>query len=75
MFSKIPVPTVEWKEENMKYVFIFFPFVGAVIGGIVGAIVACCKNKPPKMMGINDTNINNEYENKAKAEVELFSNK
>ena len=34
MFSKIPVPQAEWTKENMKYMFCFFPFIGAVIGGI-----------------------------------------
>ena len=24
MYSKIPVPAVEWKEENMKYAMCFF---------------------------------------------------
>lgn len=35
MYSKIPVPQFEWKEENMKYVLCFFPWVGAVIGMFV----------------------------------------
>ena len=35
MYSKIPVPRTEWKEEDMKYVFIFFPIVGVVIGGLI----------------------------------------
>ena len=34
MYSKIPVPHTEWKEEDMRYVFIFFPFVGVVIGAL-----------------------------------------
>ena len=32
MYSKIPVPAVEWKEENMKYAMCFFPVVGAAVG-------------------------------------------
>ncbi len=32
MYSKIPVPMVEWNEKNMKYAMCFFPAVGAVIG-------------------------------------------
>lgn len=32
MYSKIPMPKVEWKEETMKYCLGYFPFVGAVIG-------------------------------------------
>lgn len=33
-YSKIPMPKVEWDEENMKYAVCFFPLVGAVIGGV-----------------------------------------
>ncbi len=32
MYSKIPVPQTEWKEENMTYAMCFWPLVGAVIG-------------------------------------------
>jgi adenosylcobinamide-GDP ribazoletransferase len=32
MYSKIPVPQLEWKDQDMKYVLCFFPWVGAVIG-------------------------------------------
>lgn len=32
MYSKIPMPKVEWEKENMKYVMCFFPLVGVVIG-------------------------------------------
>lgn len=35
IYSKIPVPQFEWKEEDMKYILCFFPWVGAVIGGCV----------------------------------------
>ncbi len=31
MYSRIPVPRAEWKEEDMKYVLAFFPLVGLVI--------------------------------------------
>ena len=34
MYSRIPVPQVEWKEENRRYALSFFPLVGAVQGGI-----------------------------------------
>lgn len=34
MYSKIPVPSVKWDEESMKYALCFFPAVGAVIGAI-----------------------------------------
>lgn len=35
MYSKIPMPRMEWKEKDMKYSLVFFPLVGAVIGSIV----------------------------------------
>lgn len=31
-YSRIPVPQVEWLEENRKYSMCFFPLIGAVIG-------------------------------------------
>jgi len=38
MYSKVPMPRVDWNEKNMKYAFCFFPLVGAVLGCIVYAI-------------------------------------
>lgn len=35
VYSKIPVPQFEWKEEDMKYMLCFFPWIGAVIGGCI----------------------------------------
>ena len=32
MYSKIPVPHVDWDEKNMKYAMCFFPAIGAVTG-------------------------------------------
>ena len=32
MYSRIPVPEVEWTEENRRYSLCFFPLVGAVTG-------------------------------------------
>lgn len=32
MYSKIPMPRIEWNEENMKYAMCFFPAIGIVIG-------------------------------------------
>ena len=34
-YSKIPMPIFEWKDEDMRYSMCFFPWVGAVIGGLV----------------------------------------
>lgn len=31
MYSRIPAPMVEWKEENRRYSLCFFPAIGAVI--------------------------------------------
>ena len=35
MYSKIPVPQFAWEEEDMKYIFCFFPLIGALIGGCI----------------------------------------
>lgn len=35
MYSRIPMPQVEWKEENRRYSLALFPLVGAVIGGLL----------------------------------------
>lgn len=32
MYSRIPMPRVEWSEKSMRYYMCFFPAVGAVIG-------------------------------------------
>ncbi len=32
MFSRVPMPRVEWKKENMHYVFAAFPLLGVCIG-------------------------------------------
>lgn len=32
MYSRVPVPTVEWTKERMRYVFCFFPMIGALCG-------------------------------------------
>lgn len=32
MYSKIPMPRVEWNAKNMKYAMCFFPLVGVVTG-------------------------------------------
>lgn len=32
MYSRIPMPHVEWNEKSMRYYMCFFPMVGAVIG-------------------------------------------
>ncbi len=32
MYSKIPMPHIEWSEKSMKYSMCFFPWIGLVIG-------------------------------------------
>ncbi|MCR4590913.1 MAG: adenosylcobinamide-GDP ribazoletransferase [Lachnospiraceae bacterium] len=32
MYSRLPMPAVKWNDDNRRYVFAFFPFVGAVEG-------------------------------------------
>ena len=34
-FSKVPMPQIEWREENMRYMMCFFPVVGLVIGAAI----------------------------------------
>lgn len=38
MYSKIPMPKVEWNDKNMKYAMCFFPVIGVVIGVCVQII-------------------------------------
>ena len=41
-YSRIPVPQVEWTEENRKYSMCFFPLIGAVIGLLVWGWLWVC---------------------------------
>ena len=41
-YSRIPVPQVEWTEENRRYSMCFFPLVGAVIGLVLWGWLAAC---------------------------------
>ena len=34
MYSKIPMPQFQWKDEDMRYALCFFPWVGAVISAL-----------------------------------------
>lgn len=43
MYSKIPMPQVEWTKERMRYAMCFFPLVGAVIGGLFVLFAAACE--------------------------------
>ena len=43
MYSKIPMPKIEWREENRRYALCFFPLVGAVVGALFFAWRSFCK--------------------------------
>ena len=32
MYSRIPMPQVDWTENRMKYAMCFFPLIGVVMG-------------------------------------------
>lgn len=35
MFSRIPMPRVEWSSKNLRWTMAFFPLVGVAVGGVV----------------------------------------
>ena len=35
MYTKIPVPTVTWDGKSLKYVYLWFPVIGAIIGALM----------------------------------------
>lgn len=43
MYSKIPMPGVEWSEKNMRYSICFFPLVGAVLGLLIFGFYSICR--------------------------------
>lgn len=43
VYSKIPVPQFEWKEEDMKYMMCFFPWVGGLIGLLLYGWAVLCR--------------------------------
>ena len=44
MYSRIPMPKFNWESEDMKYHLIFFPWVGAVIGGLEYLLYIFCES-------------------------------
>ena len=42
MYSRLPMPKVDWNEENMRYPICFFPLLGAVIGGLSALCLSLC---------------------------------
>ncbi|MEL4105816.1 adenosylcobinamide-GDP ribazoletransferase [Oscillospiraceae bacterium WX1] len=43
MFSRLPMPTLKWHDDNMRYMLAMFPFIGAVVGLFVWAWLAVCQ--------------------------------
>lgn len=41
-YSRIPMPRVDWSEENRRYSLCFFPLIGAVIGLLLAAWLYLC---------------------------------
>ena len=41
-YSRIPVPRIEWTDENRRYAMCFFPLIGAVIGLVMAAWLWVC---------------------------------
>ncbi len=43
MYSKIPMPSVEWTKENMRYTMCFFPLIGVFIALIQWGWIYICE--------------------------------
>lgn len=35
MFSRLPLPRLDWNEKSLRWMMAFFPLVGAVVGGVI----------------------------------------
>jgi len=42
MFSKLPVPTLKWRGDNMRYLLAMFPVVGVIVGLFTWAWLWIC---------------------------------
>ena len=42
-YSRIPMPQVDWNEENMRHTLAFFPLVGAAVGAVFWGADALCR--------------------------------
>lgn len=52
MYSRVPMPQFDWKDEDMRYVMCFFPLVGAVQGGLF--FLLCSLRRLPGLDGVSD---------------------
>lgn len=43
LYSRIPMPQFPWKEEDRKYMFCFFPWIGAVVGLVLWFWCSFCR--------------------------------
>lgn len=43
MFSRLPMPTLSWRDDNMRYIMAMFPLVGAAAGLIVWLWLLLCQ--------------------------------
>lgn len=43
MYSRIPMPQVEWDRQSMRYALCFFPLIGIVNGALLSAWLFACR--------------------------------
>lgn len=41
-YTRIPMPQVEWSEENRRWSMCFFPLIGVAVGGLIWLWLALC---------------------------------
>ena len=41
-YSRMPMPRVDWSDENRRYAMCFFPLIGVVIGLVMAAWLQVC---------------------------------
>lgn len=41
-YTRIPLPQVDWSEENRRWSMCFFPLIGVVVGGLIWLWLALC---------------------------------
>ena len=51
MYSKIPVPQLDWDKKHLRYAIGLFPLVGAVIGALSYAFVYFTRQLEPSLAG------------------------